>query len=136
MMKPNESDERRDIEATSQSEVALAKGVLVQAKQDLRRFADAQDGAGREMYADAYSWVTANDLSWPYSFHNVCKALRLSPEFVRAELLPEFQADWLSRSQRIARFISWSFRGSLTNVFRGHRYSLGSRHSRRAVLVH
>ena len=59
MMKPN-SDEEMDIEATSQPEVALAKGVLIQAKQDLRRFAAAQDSVGREMYADAYSWVAAN----------------------------------------------------------------------------
>ena len=135
MMKPK-SNERTDIEATSQPEVALAKGVLIQAKQDLRRFAAAQGGIGREIYADAYSWVTANDFSWPYSFQNVCEALGLLPEFVRAELLPESQAGWLPRSRRIAEGISSSLRGSLTNVFRGHRHGLGGRHSRRAVLVH
>jgi hypothetical protein len=134
-MKPN-NDERRDIEATSQPEVALAKGVLVQARQDLRRFAAAQDSVGREVYADAYSWIWANDFLWPYSFQNVCRALHLSPEFVRAELLPEFQAGWRSRSQRIAERISSSFRGSLTNVFRGRRHSPGGRHSRRAILGH
>ena len=135
MMKPN-SDERTDIEATTQPEVALAKGVLSQAKHDLHRFAAAQDGVGREMYADAYSWVAANDFLWPYSFQNVCKALRLSPELVRAGLLPEFQAGWLSRSRRIAEGISSSLRGSLTNAFKGHRHSLGGRPLRRAVFVH
>jgi|ERR1044071_1882696 hypothetical protein len=134
-MKPN-SDERRDIETTSQPEVALAKGVLIQAKQDLRRFATAQDSVGREMYADAYSWVRSNDFSWPYSFQNVCKALRLSPEFVRAELLPVFRTGWLSRSRRTAGSISSSWRGSLTKVFRSHGHSLGCRNSRRAVLAH
>ena len=133
-MKPN-SDERTDVEATSQPEFALAKGVLIQAKQDLRRFATAQDSVGREMYADAYSWVTSNDFSWPYSFQNVCKALRLSPEFIRAELLPVFQAGWLSRSRRMAGSVSSSLRGSLAKVFRSHRHSLRG-HSRRAVLVH
>ena len=133
-MKPN-SDERTDVEAISQPEVALAKGVLVQAKQDLRRFATAQDSVGREVYADAYSWVRSHDFSWPYSFQNVCKALRLSPEFVRGELLPVFQAGWLSRSRRMAGSISSSLRGSLTKVFRSDRHSLGGRHSRRAVLV-
>jgi hypothetical protein len=135
MMKPN-SHARTEIEASSQPEVALAKGVLVQAKQDLRRFANTQDGVGREMYADAYSWITADDFSWPFSFQNVCKALRLSPEFVRAELLAKFQPGWLSRSRRIAEGISSSLRGSLTNMFRGHRHSLGDRPSRRAVFVH
>ena len=133
-MKPN-SDERTDAEAISQPEVALAEGVLIQAKDDLRRFATAQDSVGREVYADAYSWVRSNDFSWPYSFQNVCKALRLSPEFVRAELLPALQAGWLSRSRRMAGSISSSLRGSLTKVFRSDRHSLGGRHSRRAVLV-
>ena len=134
MMKPN-SEGGEEIEAGSPPEVALAKGVLVQAKQDLRRFAAAQDRVGRELYTDAYSWVAANDFSWPYSFQNVCKALHLAPEPVRAELL-ERQAGWVSRSRRIAESISSSLRGSLTSVFKGHRHSLGGRHSRRAVLVH
>ena len=135
MIKSN-NDERTDIEAISQPEIALAKGVLIQAKQDLRRFASAQDSVGREMYADAYSWITSNDFSWPCSFQNVCKALRLSPEFVRAELLTVFQTGWLSRSRRMAGSISSSLRGSLAKVFTSHRHSLGGRHSRRAVLVH
>jgi hypothetical protein len=135
MMKPK-SDERTDIETASQPEAALAKGILIQAKQDLRRFAAARDGVGREIYADAYSWVAANDFSWPYSFQNVCKVLGLLPEFVRAELLTESPPGWLPRSRRIAESISSSLRGSLTNVFRGHRHGLGGRHSRRAVLVH
>jgi hypothetical protein len=136
MMKPNESDERMDAEATLTPEVALAKGVLVQAKRDLRRFAATHDVVGREMYADACSWVMANDFSWPYSFQNVCKALRLSPESLRAELLPEFRTGWFFRPQRIAESISSSLRGSLGNVFRGHRNGLGSRHSRRAIFAH
>jgi hypothetical protein len=129
MMKTNQSDKGTDIEAISQPQVALAKGVLIQAKQDLRRFADAQDGVGREMYADAYSWVTADDFTWPYSFQNVCKALRLSPELLRAELLSEFRSGWFFRSRRMAHNISSSLRGSLGNVFRSH-------HSRRAILAH
>ena len=136
MIKPNESEERTNGEATPIPEVALAKSVLVQAKQDLRRFAAAQDSVGREMYADAYSWVTVNEFSWPYSFQNVCKALRLSPESLRAELLPDFGAGWFSHSRRVAQTISSSLRDSLANVFRGHRNGLGGRHSRRPVLTH
>ena len=136
MMKPNESNGRTGIEAISQPEIALAKGVLKQARQDLRRFAGTQDAMGRELYEDAYSWVVTNDFSWPYSFLNVCKALRLAPEFVRAELLPEFRSGWLTRSRRIAEIISSSLRGSLVNMFRGHRNGSGDRHPRSAVFVH
>src|SRR5438477_11844594 len=105
-MKPNQSDELlADASKSSGPEVALAKGVLVQAKRDLRRFRSAQDAIGREMYADTYSWVTADDFTWPYSFQNVCKALRLTPESLRMQLLSGARTHWLSHSRRIADFL-------------------------------
>ena len=84
MTKPHESKETTNAFAPSPPEIALARGVLIQAKQDLRRFAAAQDSTGSGIYADAYSWVTANDFTWPYSFQNVCYTLQLSPELLRA----------------------------------------------------
>jgi hypothetical protein len=136
MIRPNESDETTDAVAPCLPEVALAKGVLLQVKQDLRRFAPAEDGVGRERYADARSWVTADDFAWPYSFQNVCRTLRLSPEILRAELLPDGQAGWFSHPRRIKETISLSLRGSLANVFGRHRSSLSGRRSSRAVLAH
>ncbi len=130
MKKAEVKDGWMEAEATSMPEVALAKGVLVQAKRDLRRFVRAQDGVGREMYADARSWVTADDFAWPYSFQNVCTVLGLSPEFLRAELLPELQTGWFGRSRGIAHSISSSLRGSLASAFRDRH------HPRRAVLAH
>jgi hypothetical protein len=97
---------------------ALAKGVLRQAAKDLRAFHDAHEATGRELYRDAYSWVISNDLSWPYSFVNVCEALGLSAEFVRLELLADARSGWYSHSRLVARRISTSFKGSLTNFFR------------------
>src|SRR6266851_1101762 len=64
----------------------LALGVLKQAAHDLRRFHSATNGVKQELYLDAYSWVTANDFLWPYSFVNVCKLLNVCPEVVRAEI--------------------------------------------------
>ena len=97
---------------------ALAKGVLDQAAKDLRRFRAAHEAIGRELYRDAYSWVMSNDLSWPYSFVNVCEALDLSTEVVRSELLADAQSGWYSHSRLVAQRISTSFRGSLTSLFR------------------
>ena len=136
MMKPNQSDEMADALGSSGPQVDLAKGVLRQAKQDLRRFRAAQDRTGREMYGDAYSWVTSNDFSWPYSFLNVCEALGLSSEFLRAELLADTQPGWYSRSRRIAQGISNSVRGSLANVFGARGSVATARNSNRAVLAH
>jgi hypothetical protein len=97
---------------------ALAKGVLDQAAKDLRKFRAARTPLGRELYRDAYRWIMSNDLSWPYSFVNICEAMGLSAEVVRSELLADAQSGWYSHSRLVARRISTSFRGSLTNLFR------------------
>ena len=49
---------------TSQRE--LASGVLKQAKQDLHRFHGLTSAVERELYLDAYSWLTSDDTSWPF----------------------------------------------------------------------
>jgi hypothetical protein len=134
-MKSNLSDETVEALVNSRPEVALAKGVLAQAKQDLRRFRRAQDSVGREIYADAYSWIASDDLWWPYSFLNVCEVLRLSPEVLRTKLLADTQQRWYSHSRRIVRRISTSVRGSLANVFGTRGNVAGSRHSNRPVLA-
>jgi len=67
--------------ATGQRE--LAAGILKQAAQDLRRFNGATSAVERELYLDAYSWITSDDCAWPFSFLNVCQLLNLAPDVVR-----------------------------------------------------
>src|SRR5437762_6021731 len=67
-------------------EKGLVAGVLKQAAYDLRRFRGATKGFRRELYLDAYSWITANDFSWPYSFVIVCKLLHVCMVVIRTEL--------------------------------------------------
>jgi hypothetical protein len=136
MMNTIESDETAEALAISGSHVALAKGVLVQAKQDLRRFRKATDRVGREMHRDAYRWVASNDFTWPYSFLNVCEVLGLSPEVQRAELLADTPRGWYSRSRRMAQTLSTSLRTSLTHVFTVPGSFANSRRSSRPVLAH
>jgi len=135
MLKFNLDDETVEALANSRPEVALAKGVLAQAKNDLRRFRASQDGVGREIYVDAYSWIASDDLWWPYSFLNVCEVLHLSPEVLRTKLLADTQRRWYSHSRRIAHRISTSVRGSLANVFRTGGSIARSRNSNRPVLA-
>ena len=93
----------------------LAAGVLKQAARDLRRFHAATTGVKRELYLDAYSWISANDFSWPYSFVNVCKLLQGCPEVIRAELLADASLSWLDywtqRASRVSRKLGASFVG-------------------------
>ena len=98
---------------------ALAAGVLRQAGADLRRFRNTRDSTGREMYADAESWLRANDTDWPYSFINVCEVLGLSSEFVRDEILSDAASSWYSHSKLVARELARSVKASVSTVFAG-----------------
>ena len=95
------------------AEKGLAAGVLKQAAHDLRRFRSATTAVKRELYLDAYSWITANDFSWPYSFVNVCKLLDVCPEVIRTELLADASLSWFDywtqRGGRLSRRLQASF---------------------------
>jgi hypothetical protein len=98
-------------------EKGLALGVLKQAAHDLRRFSGATRGVRRELYVDAYDWVTANDFSWQYSFVNVCKVLNVCPEAVRAELFADASLSWFDYWTKRAGSVSAKLRASFVRVF-------------------
>jgi hypothetical protein len=98
---------------TPAPEKHLAAGVLKQAAHDLRRYRAATSGLRRELYLDAYTWITGNDFSWPYSFVNVCKLLDACPDAIRAELFADASLSWFdywtSRAGRLSRRLQSSF---------------------------
>jgi hypothetical protein len=98
-------------------EKGLAAGVLKQAAYDLRRFHSATTGIKRELYLDAYSWITAHDSSWPYSFVNICKSLDVCPEVIRTELLADASLDWFDYWTKRAGRVSRKLRASFGRVF-------------------
>src|SRR5438552_5171410 len=98
-------------------EKAMAGSVLRQAAYDLRRFRGATSGVERQLYLDAYDWVTADDFSWPYSFVNMCQLLNLAPERLRQELLTDASLCSFSYLARRGRRAARSFQISLTRVF-------------------
>jgi hypothetical protein len=104
----------------------LALGVLKQAARDLRRFHSATKGVKQELYLDAYSWVTANDFLWPYSFVNVCKLLNVSPEVVRAEIFADASLNWLNYWTKRAGNVSRRVRASFARTFGGRNHSQGT----------
>src|SRR5256886_1120547 len=99
------------------AEKGLAAGVLKQAANDLRRFRSATTAVKRELYLDAYSWITANDFSWPYSFVNVCKLLDVCPEVIRTELLADASLSWFDYWTRRAGRLSGKLRASFVRAF-------------------
>ena len=93
-------------------EKAMAGSVLRQAAYDLRRFRGATSGVERQLYLDAYDWVTADDFSWPYSFVNICQSLNLAPEVARRKLLEDASSGifrfWTKRAGRVLRALQTS----------------------------
>jgi hypothetical protein len=91
----------------------LAAGVLKQAAQDLRRFHGATSKIERELYLDAYRWLTVDECSSPFSFVNVCHLLKLAPEKVRLELIGDSSLGavnhWTQRCTRAAGRVRTSF---------------------------
>jgi hypothetical protein len=104
----------------------LALGVLKQAARDLRRFHSATNGVKQELYLDAYSWVTANDFLWPYSFVNVCKLLNVCPEVVRAEIFADASLSWLDYWTKRAGNVSRRVRASFARAFAGRNHPVGT----------
>jgi hypothetical protein len=72
----------------------LACAILEQAVRDLRTFRNARRQRDRRWYFDAHGWVCSDDRSYEFSFVNICDALGLSVDALRARLLgPEQQAE-------------------------------------------
>ena len=104
----------------------LALGVLKQAARDLRRFHSATKGVKQELYLDAYSWVTANDFLWPYSFVNVCKLLNVCPEVVRTEIFADASLSWLNYWTKRAGNVSRRVRASFARTLAGRNHPKGT----------
>jgi hypothetical protein len=68
-------------------ERALVMVVLWQAASDLQKFRFAKSRKQQRLYMEAYKWVASDDRSWPYSFVNLCDALKLSPDYLRGGML-------------------------------------------------
>ena len=116
-------------------EKGLAAGVLKQAAHDLRRFRAATKGVKRELYLDAYSWITANDFSWPYSFVNVCELLDVCPDVVRTEVLADASLGWLDYWTRRAGRLSRKLGVACVRVFASCRKQDGGEASQLASCI-
>ena len=68
---------------------ALVLAMLWQAVIDLQKYRFAARRRQQRLYMEAYQWVASEDRRWAYSFVNLCDALNLSAESLRAKLLSD-----------------------------------------------
>lgn len=119
---------------TSQRE--LAAEVLKQAAQDLQRFKGATSAVERELYLDAYSWLTSDDSAWPFSFLNVCKLLNLVPEIIRDELRDDFPSGFFNYLIRRYRGVARKFPSSPNRAFKNGHNGSAAKHITLAPALH
>jgi hypothetical protein len=68
-------------------EPRLALAVLQLAVVDLLKYRTAEDEHERRLYRKAHLWITSSDREWPYSYVNLCEAIRISPGHLRERVL-------------------------------------------------
>jgi hypothetical protein len=73
-------------DAVLQPEKRLMLAVLENAVWLLLHDPPGHDGKDRRSVAEAAEWVAADATDWPFTFVNVCDALGLAPEWIRAGL--------------------------------------------------
>lgn len=73
-------------EVTDQPEVRLMLAVMEDAVATYQRYATEASGRSRRLFEEAESWIDSTDTSWPYSFENICAALRVEPQRIRRGL--------------------------------------------------
>ena len=61
--------------------------VLEDAIMCFQKYAWARDGKGGGLFLGAEEWIMEGDRDWPYSFDNICEALRLDSNYIRRGLL-------------------------------------------------
>mgnify|MGYP001412508439 CR=1 FL=1 len=83
LITPEQHRDRVRAECTDQPEVRLMLAVMEDAVATYQRYAVENDGRNQRLFEEAEDWINSTDTSWPYSFENICVALRVEPETLR-----------------------------------------------------
>jgi hypothetical protein len=74
--------------STSLPERALLRAVLQEAILDVRGYATGMAGTDRQRAAqEAYCWIVSRNVTWPFSFENICAVLGFDADCLRQWLL-------------------------------------------------
>jgi hypothetical protein len=86
LITPEQHRDRVRSECTDQPEVRLMLAVMEDAVATYQRYAAEVNGRNQRLFEEAEDWINSTDTSWPYSFENICVALRVEPETLRRGL--------------------------------------------------
>ena len=84
-------------DAAFQPEKRLMLAVLEEAIATFQRHALSDRRRGQRQVEEVEEWIAGNGHEWPFSFANICGALDLDPEYLRAGM-----ARWKEKERRQA----------------------------------
>lgn len=73
-------------EVTTSPSNRLMLAVLEEALVTFQRGMNSPVPEQRRRFCEVESWAGSNDTDWPFSFENICHALRLDPDYIRKGL--------------------------------------------------
>ena len=83
---PSQFFDRLQVDATLQPEKRLMLAVLEDAVGTFQKYVNVTSRQGRRLFSEAEEWFASADADWPFAFVNVCQALSLDAEYLRAGL--------------------------------------------------
>jgi hypothetical protein len=86
LITPDQHRDRVQAEKIDRPEIRLMLAVMEDAVATYQRFAVEPTRRNQKLFEDAEEWINSTDTSWPYSFENVCSALKFEPESLRRGL--------------------------------------------------
>jgi hypothetical protein len=126
LITPEQHRDRVSSELVDQPEVRLMLAVMEDAVATYQRYAMDPGRRARRLFEEAQAWIASDDTSWPYSFENICHALRFNPDSIRRGL-EEWRAERQNDKGHVYRFPFRRVNG------RRHSISLRDRHLRQSA---
>src|SRR2546428_4243167 len=83
---PSQFFDRLQADASLQPEKRLMLAVLEDAVGTFQKYVNVGSRHGRRLFSEAEEWFASEDADWPFAFVNVCQALGLDAEYLRAGL--------------------------------------------------
>jgi hypothetical protein len=78
-------------------EETLMLAVLNDAIECLQKYSCGAESKSERLFLEAVEWMLECDADWPFSFENICDALRLDPNYMRRGLLTQKRLETRAR---------------------------------------
>lgn len=103
LITPDQHRDRVRAELVDQPEIRLMLAVMEDAVATFQRYANDPGKRSQRLFEESQSWINSTDTSWPYSFENICTALRFEPERLR-QGLEAWRREQTANRPRVYRF--------------------------------